>query len=64
MDERERASFIEEIVAALEEAGAPEGAELLDLMRAEQELVDVLAVLRRQIAAIVRRSTRQRPLDD
>lgn len=58
MEERERQELVDDLVEALARRGAPEGTRLLDLMRAEQGLVDALTVVRRQIAAIVRASTR------
>lgn len=59
----DRRELVEEILAGLEARGAGDGLQLLDLMRAEQQLVDVLAVLRRQISALVRQSER-RPLPE
>jgi mevalonate kinase len=54
VNEKERDELVDELMARLEARGAPAGGTLLDLMRAEQNLVDALGVIRRQIAAIVR----------
>ncbi|MFL5954807.1 MAG: hypothetical protein ACJ76I_11945 [Gaiellaceae bacterium] len=54
MDERERKELIEDLVGALEQRHSVDGGRLLELMRAEQNLLDTLAVVRREIDLIVR----------
>lgn len=54
MDQHERRELIDELLAALDERHAGDGGRLLDLMRAEQNILDALAVIRREIDVIVR----------
>ena len=54
MESGERKELVEAIVLALDERHAGEGGRLLELMRAEQNLMDALAVIRREIDVIVR----------
>lgn len=54
MQADERKELIEELLGALDERHAAEGGQLLELMRAEQNLKDALAVIRRAIDLIVR----------
>lgn len=54
LDERERRELVEDLLEALTRRGAGEGTRLLDLMRVEQNLVDALETIRRQIDDIVR----------
>lgn len=54
MDERDRKELIDDLIVALEQRHPVEGGRLLELMRAEQNLLDVLAVVRREIDLIVR----------
>lgn len=51
----ENAELVAQLVAALEERGAPEAIALTDLMRLEQHLLDSLGIVRRQIDALIRR---------
>ena len=62
MDEKERQDLVDALLEGLAARGAPEGTRLLDLMRVEQNLVDALAVIRREIDSIIR-SSRRRPED-
>jgi hypothetical protein len=57
LDTPERRELIDDLLKALDERHAGEGAQLLDLMRAEQNLVDTLAVIRKLIDVIVRTAT-------
>jgi hypothetical protein len=45
-----------ELIAALEERGAPDALAIADLMRLEQHLTDSLRIVRVQLDAIVRRT--------
>lgn len=48
--------LVERIADALAARGAADGSRLLDLMRVEQNLVDALATIRREIRLVVQRS--------
>jgi hypothetical protein len=54
LDQGERRELIDELLVALEERSAGDGGRLLELMRAEQNIVDALTVIRREIDIIVR----------
>lgn len=54
MDPNERQELITDLLHALDERHVGEGGHLLDLMRAEQNLLDALGVIRRAIDLIVR----------
>jgi hypothetical protein len=45
-----------ELIAALEERGAPDALAIADLVRLEQHLTDSLRIVRIQLDAIVRRT--------
>jgi hypothetical protein len=45
-----------ELIAALEERGAPDAIAIADLMKLEQHLRDSLRIIQRQIDALVRRT--------
>jgi hypothetical protein len=49
--------LVTQLVAALEERGAPDAIALTDLIRVEQNLVDALRLVRQQIDALVRRAS-------
>lgn len=58
MDAREREQLAAAIVEALEERATVDGTRLLELVRAEQNLSDALAVIRREIDFIIRSTQR------
>jgi mevalonate kinase len=47
--------LVAQLLAALEERGAPDAVALADLLRLEQHLADSLGIVRRLVDAIVRR---------
>lgn len=47
--------LVAQLLAALEERGAPDAIALADLLRLEQHLADSLGIVRRLIDALVRR---------
>jgi hypothetical protein len=47
--------LVVQLLAALEERGAPDAVALADLLRLEQHLADSLGIVRRLVDAIVRR---------
>lgn len=47
--------LVAQLLAALEERGAPDAVALADLLRLEQHLADSLRIVRRLVDAIVRR---------
>lgn len=49
--------LVAQLLAALEERGAPDAIVLADLLRAEKNLVEALGVVRRLIDTIVRQSS-------
>lgn len=53
--------LVERIADALAARGAADGSRLLDLMRTEQNLIDALSTIRREIRLVVQRS---QPLPD
>lgn len=57
MSPEERTQLVDELIHALDRRHAVDGSRLLELMRAEQALVESLSVIRREIAAIVRGAT-------
>lgn len=58
VEDQERQAIVADLMAALNEAGAPEAMRLLELTRAESELADALGVIRREIDRIVRATAR------
>jgi hypothetical protein len=54
MEKRERQELIDDLLNALDQRHVGEGGRLLDLMRAEQNLVDALGAIRREIDLIIR----------
>jgi len=60
MPQVEQDDLVAQLLAALEERGAPDALALADLMRLEQHLLDSLRIVRQQIDALVRRT---RPSD-
>lgn len=49
--------LVGQLLAALEERGAPDAVALADLLRLEQHLADSLGIVRRLVDAIVRRES-------
>jgi hypothetical protein len=54
MEERERDELIRDLMDALERRSVPDATWLLDLLRVERTLMDSLAIVRREIDAIIR----------
>jgi hypothetical protein len=52
--------LVAQLLAALEERGAPDAIALTDLLRVEQQLMDSLKIIRQQIEALIRRANSER----